>query len=224
MQTEGTAETLGPLFTHPADLAEPLHGYVPFGLAVAAIAICILGLYRGRLGGFWTEAGIVFIPALAVVLGDVVLMERSKQTEFCGSCHVMEPVLESVLGDDGSLASFHVAEGIVPLATACFTCHSGYGLWGNFTAKQAGMGHMVAEITGRYDLPLKMRAPFDINSCLECHAETRKFRAVEAHQPIEIQEALIAREMGCAGMCHAVAHPPGALTGPRTRPDRGGRE
>lgn len=206
-------DALSPLFTHPGDLVEPIGGFLPAAFAIAALVICAIALVRGRLRSTVLEAGIVFLPLVAVALGNAVLMERSKATDFCTSCHVMMPIQESAEADDGSLASFHVARGTVPGSQSCYTCHSGYGLLGDMSAKIAGVNHMIHTLRASYDLPLKLRAGFDIDSCLECHAETRSFRAVDAHQVPDIQEALLEREMACTGACHPPAHPPEALMG-----------
>ena len=56
-------------------------------------------------------------------------------------------------------------------------------------------------------------APFDIDSCLDCHAGARPFREAVVHQDADIQRMLIDREMGCTGSCHPAAHPPEALNG-----------
>ena len=206
-------DSLSPLFTHPGDLIDPLSGILPAAFAVVAIVICVIALVRGRLGTSILGAGIVFLPLVAVALGNALLMERSKATDFCTSCHIMVPIQESARADDGSLASFHVSRGTVPASQSCYTCHSGYGLQGDVRAKLAGLYHMIHTVRGSYELPLKLRGSFDIDSCLECHSETRSFRGVEAHQVPEVQEALLSREMGCTGTCHPAAHPPEALLG-----------
>ena len=59
----------------------------------------------------------------------------------------------------------------------------------------------------------KLNGLFDINSCLNCHAQAERFRAVEAHRPPDVQEALMSGEMSCAGLCHPAAHPESALGG-----------
>ena len=92
-------------------------------------------------------------------------------------------------------------------------CHSGYGIWGGVQAKMAGVNHMLHTVTGAYEYPLKMAAAFDIKSCLGCHAETPAFRDQPAHQDEGIQQALLSQEMGCAGACHAPAHPEEVLWG-----------
>jgi hypothetical protein len=144
----------------------------------------------------------------------LMVMEESKDVRFCGSCHVMKPIVESLHATDGSsLAAIHYTRGLVPTGKACYTCHSGYGIWGTFGAKRAGMMHMLRTATGRYALPIALNGMFDINSCLGCHAGAPSFRAVEAHKDPELQKALLDRTMTCTGACHPAAHPEEALTG-----------
>ena len=204
---------ISPLFTHPGDLTEPIVGVLPLAIALVAMAICAVGLVRGRLGESLLVGGIVILPLLAFALGNAVLLERSKQTDFCVSCHVMEPIYESTRSEDGSLAATHVTRGAVPTARSCYICHSGYGIWGDVGAKLSGVEHMVHTVLGSYEYPLALYAAYDVDGCLQCHAESARFRAVEAHAVEEIQQALMAREMSCTGACHPAAHPPEALSG-----------
>jgi cytochrome c nitrite reductase small subunit len=125
----------------------------------------------------------------------------------------MGPIVKSLQDDDGSLASTHYTRGLVRRDEACFTCHSGYGIWGGIDAKMAGVMHMVRTVTGRYELPLEHHGPFDIDSCLGCHAQTKTFGAVEAHQDADLQKQLLSRELSCTGICHPAAHPESALMG-----------
>jgi hypothetical protein len=125
----------------------------------------------------------------------------------------MAPIVRSLESNDDSLASMHYVRGRVPHAEACFTCHSGYGIWGGVGAKIAGIRHMVQTVSGGYTLPLQQRGPFDIDSCLGCHAFAQNFRAVEDHQDPDLQKELVERKMGCTGDCHPAAHPESALTG-----------
>jgi hypothetical protein len=184
---------------------------------VPAVAILLWGLLRGRLGPAAGAAGIVFLPLVTYGLGSLLVLEDSRNVAFCGSCHVMTPIVASLdMTDDGSsLAATHCARGAVSHEQACYVCHSGYGIWGTLDAKIAGLGHMLRTVTGGYQLPIKLNGAFDIDSCLGCHARAPRFRAVEAHQPLDVQRALIAREMSCTGLCHPTAHPEAALTGGR---------
>jgi cytochrome c nitrite reductase small subunit len=125
----------------------------------------------------------------------------------------MGPVLESVMSDDGSLAATHIANATIPVTQGCYTCHSGYGIWGTVGAKSAGVIHMLHTVTGNYDYPLKTTGQFDIGSCLNCHSRGKKFRAAAPHQDPSIAKLLLEGTMSCAGTCHPAAHPESALMG-----------
>jgi len=182
-------------------------------VATAAAAILLAwGLIRGRMPASLGSAA-VLLPVAAYGLASVHMLEASKNVAFCGSCHVMTPIVKSLQANDGSLASIHYNRGLVPHESACFTCHSGYGIWGGVDAKIAGVMHMVRTATGRYELPLKLNGTFDIDSCLGCHAPSPAFRAVEAHQDPDLQKALLSHEISCTGTCHPAAHTESALTG-----------
>jgi hypothetical protein len=186
---------------------------LPILVALPAVVILLWGLVRGHLPPALAVAGWV-LPAAAYGLGMLMVMEDSKDVRFCGSCHVMTPIVESLHATDGSsLAAIHYTRGLVPTGAACYTCHSGYGIWGTFGAKKAGVVHMLRSLTGLYVLPIELNGTFDINSCLGCHAGAASFRAVAAHQDPDLQQALLSRTMACTGACHPVAHPEAALTG-----------
>ena len=202
-----------PLFSGPAG-GHGVQWLVVLSAVLAAAAALLL--LRRLLGGRAPDSlamAAVLLPIAAYGLASLHMLEGSKNVTFCGSCHVMTPILKSLQSNDGSLASIHYNRGLVPHDQACFTCHSGYGIWGGVDAKMAGVGHMVRTVTGNYELPLKTRAAFDIDSCLGCHAFAPAFRAVEAHRDPDLQKQLLAREMSCTGVCHPAAHPPEALTG-----------
>lgn len=207
------AQALGPLFAGPAGAGGiSWSAILPILVAVPAIALLLVGLVRGRLPVAFAAAG-VLLPVAAYAFGSFYMLESSKRTTFCGSCHIMTPILSSLQSGDGSLASTHYVRGLVPHSEACYTCHSGYGIWGGVDAKVAGVMHMVRTVTGRYELPVEKRGPFDIDSCLGCHAAVPAFRAVTAHQDEELQRQLLSGEMTCTGICHPEAHPASALTG-----------
>ena len=165
----------------------------------------------------------------------LLIMEDSKTVSFCGSCHVMTPIVASLQKEGDSLAATHFQRGLVSHEQACFTCHSGYGIWGTLDAKLAGVRHMLKTATHSYTFPIEHRGPFDIDSCLNCHARAATFQAVDAHQDPDTQQALFKREMSCTGVRH-VAAPSGrraertgvmirlaCLLVPRRARDRGGR-
>lgn len=210
-------DAAGTLFTHPGDLTEPIYGAIPLAIAGFAAAICVIGLVRGRLSDSLFAAGIVALPLVAYALANAVLLDRSKETQFCTSCHTMEPVYRSTLADDGSLASFHVVNGATMRSKSCYTCHSGYGMQGDLGAKWAGVNHMIQTVLESYDYPIRMRGPYDIKSCLACHAESPGFRN-DVHASPEISSALLTGELSCTGACHPAAHPADALMNPDASP------
>src|SRR5262249_21660881 len=109
----------------------------------------------------------------------------------------------------------HYQSGAVRGDTACYTCHSGYGLSGDIAAKTAGLGHMWHELWGSYDYPLALNKPFDIDSCLECHRHAPKFQAVPFHTHPDRQKALTPRKRRSTGACPPSRPPAEALNGSR---------
>jgi hypothetical protein len=205
-------ENLGPLFVQPS---EPDRFWILILLvSVPTIGAACITLVRGRLPSALSSSVLLLLPVFSYVLGNLHVLEESKKVRFCGSCHeTMSPVLEALREDEATLAAKHYQRGAVSHRTACYECHSGYGIWGGTNAKLAGVNHMLHTVTGNYAYPLVMRGPFDIDSCLDCHAGSKPFREAVVHQDADIQRMLIDREMGCTGSCHPAAHPPEALRG-----------
>lgn len=203
----------GALFAGPpATQGVPWLELLPIVVAIPAVALLLWGLVRGSLPPSYGTAA-VLLPVLAYAFAVLFMLEDSKQVSFCGSCHVMTPIAASLSSHDGSLAAVHYGRGLVPHDQACYVCHSGYGIWGTFDAKMAGVMHLVRTATGWYDVPIKLNGKFNIDSCLGCHAFAASFQAVEAHQDPELQQQLLTRELSCTGICHPAAHPESALTG-----------
>jgi hypothetical protein len=205
-----TEQDLGPLFRLPDDP----HYLWLFGTAVAAVAIAVLlvGLVRGRLPATLLLPALI-LPVAAYGTGYLFTLEESKRVSFCGSCHeTMSPLVAALAEDNGTISSSHWLRGAVSHESACYQCHSGYGIWGHVDAKFAGVMHMVRTVTGDYELPIQSKH-FDNASCLGCHAQAVPFREVEEHRDPEIQQEMLAGASSCAGDCHEAAHPEEALWG-----------
>lgn len=205
-------ESLGPLFVPPDS---PDRFWILIMLfALPTTAAAVYALVRGRLPSALSYSVLFLTPVFGYVLGNIHLIEESKNVKFCGSCHeTMQPLVEAIQSDGTTLAASHYQRGAVSHKSACYQCHSGYGIWGGTQAKMAGVTHMLNTITGSYTHPLRLVGDFDIQSCLNCHAAARTFREVEAHQLPSIQEALLSSELRCTSTCHPPAHPPAALNG-----------
>ena len=203
---------LGPLFARPAD---PHYLWIlGIALALGSIAFAVVGLVRGRASLAAVSVGLIVFPIFSYVIGTLFVLEESKRVEFCGSCHQpMSPIVEALSTDTDTLAAIHWRKGAVDHGNACYQCHSGYGIWGAVGAKRSGLTHMLHTITGNYEFPLATHGPFDVNSCLGCHAETEAFRAAEDHQDRDLQAAMLSGEVGCTGDCHPAAHPDSARNG-----------
>jgi len=214
-------ETLGPLFEAPSEFA--ILPIVINCLAICSILVALFALVRGRVlsdrlfSGAYSVA-LLMLPVFAYVLGDVFLLEESKQAEFCGSCHTaMSPLFESLESDTDTLATIHYQRGAVDRGEACYQCHSGFGTYGTLNAKLSGIKHMVSTLTGDYEYPLELHGKFDLASCLSCHATSVSFRAEGAHRDPDLQRQLLAGDLSCADSCHPPAHPPEALRGAPTQ-------
>jgi hypothetical protein len=206
-------EELGPLFVPPS---EPDRLWILIALLVViVVAAGVVVVIRGRLPDSLGYAGLLMLPIFGYVLGDLHVLEESKRVEFCGSCHqTMMPLVEDMRGgDEGHLAAIHYQRGAVPHDSACYRCHSGYGIWGGTRAKTSGLMHMLHTVTGNYEYPLRKKGTFDISACLDCHAEALPFRAAEAHRDPSLQQALLSGELSCAGLCHPAPHADAALMG-----------
>ena len=206
-------EELGPLFVAPPETTHLWLRVVLLVVALPAIGILVAGLLRGQLGLGTAWAGVVVVPLFAFTLGHFVFMKDAKRVEFCGSCHVMQPVVAGLANDDESLAAVHFVWGALPGSEACYACHSGYGIWGGVRAKLEGARHMIRSAMGTERLPLQLYEPYDIRECMDCHGRTADFRDVDDHREPGTQAALVSREVGCTGECHPPAHPAAALAG-----------
>ena len=84
---------------------------MPLGPVVAVLAITIVvaclvvlrpGLTAVRGGKILAFLGFFIFPAMAAMLGFESHLERSKETSFCLTCHIMGPYGRSLYVDDPS--------------------------------------------------------------------------------------------------------------------------
>jgi nitrate reductase cytochrome c-type subunit len=194
----------------------------PFGLLIIAIGLTITlialfivypAITATRAGKILAFVSIFLMPLMVAMWGSVEHLERSKQTQFCLSCHVMGDYGKSLLIDDPSyLPAAHYQNGRVPRDEACYTCHTDYVLYGTVKAKLRGLRHVYVNYITKPKPPLHLYTPYSNNRCLHCHLGSRSFEEGAVHNAdAETMSAIKADRMscltsGCHENVHAVAH------------------
>ena len=151
------------------------------------------------------------MPILCLGMGAGYHVERSKQREFCLSCHEMEPYGKSLLVDDPAhLAAAHFQNHRVPPEQACFTCHTNYAMFGTIRAKLHGLHHVYVHYLRKPPAPeaIRLYEPFNNRECLHCHLGARSFEEGAAHTADpELLPAVKANRVSCISSgCHDVVH------------------
>jgi nitrate/TMAO reductase-like tetraheme cytochrome c subunit len=180
-------------------------------ILIAGLLVWRPGITSGRGGKMLAFLGLFIFPAFAGLLGLDQHVESSKQTQFCLSCHIMEPYGKSLKVDDKSyIPAAHFQNNRVPRDQACYTCHTDYTLYtGGFKAKIRGLHHIYAQYLGKPEQPVKLYHPFNNRECLHCHLGARSFEEGATHSAImeDIKSnQLSCVSSGCHDMVHNVAH------------------
>src|SRR5215813_3868988 len=129
----------------------------------------------GKILGFVT---LFLLPLIAGGLGLSRHFEKSKQTTFCLSCHVMQPYGESLYVDDKHyVAAAHFQNHRVPVDEACYTCHTDYVLYGGVRAKLRGFRHVYVQYLGHVppSEAIHLYNVYNNRECLHCHLGARSF-------------------------------------------------
>jgi cytochrome c-type protein NapC len=182
-------------------------------VTIALIALVVLrpSLTAARGGRVLAFLCLFILPLLATTLGVAAQVEHSKSTEFCLSCHVMEPYGRSLHVDDASyVPAQHFQNNRVPRDEACFTCHTNYTLFGDFKAKARGLRHVYVNYIGTIPKQIKLYDPYNNRECLHCHAGARSFEESDMHK--EIRADLGANKTSCLE-CHDTIHNAHGLAG-----------
>ena len=145
---------------------------------------------------------VIVLPVIVVFLATAHGMEASMTVEACGGCHLMDGHVADLRNPKSdSLAAIHFKNRYIQ-TNHCYTCHSDYGMNGTLRAKLDGLGHTLNNITGSYELPLKIRHPYPNVRCLSCHGGAQNFLA--KHDKDELPK-LMANQDSCLD-CHGPAH------------------
>lgn len=189
-------------------------------IAVTALLIAFLvarpGITTTRNGKILAFLVLFLLPLVCLGMGTSYHIDRSKQTQFCLSCHEMQPYGKSLLVDDPAhLAAAHYQYHRVPADEACYTCHTNYGMFGGFQAKMHGLRHVYVHYLGKPPAPeaIRLYDPFNNRECLHCHLGARSFEEGAVHNADPaLMAAIKSNTMSCISSgCHDVVHNVGSL-------------
>jgi nitrate/TMAO reductase-like tetraheme cytochrome c subunit len=164
---------------------------------------------HGRSGKILAFVGIFALPVLVMAFGTEEHMEQSKRTEFCLSCHVMEDYGKSLKVDDNEFVpAAHFQNNRIPREMACYTCHTQYTMYGDFASKMRGLKHLYYQYLGTIPDTIKLYEKYSNRECLHCHAGSRAFEAVGAHNETPAaKDSIMADTKSCmTSGCHDVIH------------------
>ncbi len=180
---------------------------------VAAIAIVIVapGVTVSRAGKALAFLALFVFPLAVSFLGAAEHLDRSKQTKFCLSCHVMEPYGRSLyINDKTYVPAAHFQNNRIPRDHACYTCHTNYTIFGTVHDKLRGLKHAYKYYISKPANPIKLYEPFNNRECLHCHQGARSFEEGSTHSAF--MDDIKANKMscttsGCHDQIHNAAHP-----------------
>ena len=192
-------------------------------IALVLFSTLLIGALIARPGITSTGGGkimaflVLFVlPILCFGMGASSELEHARSTEFCLSCHIMEPYGKSLLVDDPQhLGAAHFQNHRVPADEACYTCHTNYAMFGGIKAKLGGLKHIYVYYLGKPPAPenIKLYEPYNNRECLHCHLGARSFEegSVHAADP-DLLPAIKANKTSCISSgCHEVVHDVGKL-------------
>jgi cytochrome c-type protein NapC len=144
------------------------------------------------------------LPIVATVLGASIHLENSTSTQFCLSCHVMEPYGKSLYFEDPTyVPAAHFQNNRIPKEQACYTCHTNYTIFGDVNSKIRGLKHLYVYYFKGAPTKIALYEPFKNRECLHCHAGARSYQETTPHK--EMKEQLAGNDMSCL-TCHNKIH------------------
>ncbi|HZR63847.1 MAG TPA: NapC/NirT family cytochrome c [Terriglobales bacterium] len=160
----------------------------------------------GATGKILAFVGLFVLPALCVAGGISVHTQRSEETQFCISCHSMEPFGRSLYVDDPKyIPAIHFQDHRVPAGQACFACHADYSLFGPLRDKLRGVTRIYMQYVSRPPNPIRIPGGYNNDQCLYCHAGARNFIENPIHSAI--MDTLTSNQLSCVSSgCHDLIH------------------
>jgi cytochrome c-type protein NapC len=179
-----------------------------FSIALAAIFLIRPSVTSGSGWKMVAFLGLCVLPALCLVGGVNTHVQRSEQTTFCISCHVMVPYGKSLYIDDPAhIPAQHFQNHRVPADMACISCHADYTLYGPLNDKIRGLTRIYFQYVGKTPDPASITVPggFKNAQCLYCHLGARSFEENPVHSAL--MDSLKSNGMSClTSGCHDMTH------------------
>ena len=183
-------------------------------LIVISIALLIDLIIRPSIivqrgGKIFAFVALFIFPLLVGFLGISEHLDRSKKTEFCLSCHVMEDYGKSLMVDDKEyVPANHFQNNRIPRDKACYTCHTDYTMYGDLDAKMRGLKHLYVQYIGIIPDTVKLYSPYNNRECLHCHRGARSFEENTHHRETPTMLASTkSNQLSCISSgCHDVTH------------------
>src|SRR6185503_18414081 len=178
-------------------------------LVILSIVLIGLLIVRPSLtavagGKILAFVALFILPIAAIALGSAIHLKVAKSTDFCLSCHTMEPYGKSLRNDDQTyIPASHFQNNRIPRSEACYTCHTNYAMFGGVKAKLGGLRHLYIYYFKTVPEKLALYEPYNNRECLHCHAGARIFEESSPHK--EMREQLGSNDMSCLS-CHNKIH------------------
>jgi cytochrome c-type protein NapC len=179
---------------------------IALSIVLAAIFLIRPSVTTGAGWKILAFIGLCVLPALCIVGGMNTHMQRSEQTRFCISCHVMIPYGQSLYVDDPShIPAQHFQNHRVPPDMACYSCHADYSIYGPLKDKMQGLKRIYMQYVSTPPNPITIPGGFQNAQCLHCHLGARSFEENPVHAAM--MDALKSNQTSClTSGCHDTAH------------------
>lgn len=185
------------------------------GLLIAQIVVTILlvlillirpAITAGATGKIVAFIALAVLPCLCLIGGMNAHVQRSEQTQFCISCHSMEPYGRSLyVNDPNYIPAAHFQNHRVPADQACYACHADYTLFGPLKDKLRGVTRIYFQYVSKPPNPIRIPGGYSNGQCLRCHLGARSFQEDAIHSAV--MDTLTSNQMSCISSgCHDTIH------------------
>jgi cytochrome c-type protein NapC len=183
--------------------------FLLIGTSIVLILVIVIrpSITVSREGKIVAFLALFIVPVITAFVGASQHLERSEQTQFCLSCHIMEPYGRSLYVDDKSyIPAAHFQNHRIPVDKACYTCHTDYAMFGTIHAKMEGLHHVYVYWFGKPMNPIHLYEPYNNRECLHCHSGARSFEENPTHTAMMVD--LKSNKVSCTTSgCHDTFHP-----------------